>query len=210
MSAYANARDQGFSRNRILSALPPGERQQVFEVVKNVTLPIKTVLFEPGAPIDAIHFPIDGVISLVTPLQRRRDRRGRNHRQRGDRRGAAGSVRRTGGSSDLTGRRTLPAHGRHGISRVGGAEHRLPRARRELHAGALRPDLAGGGVQPPPLERGAPQPLAPHEPRSSWIRRVHDHPGVPRADARRAAVDGVGVRRHPPARRAHPIRRADT
>ncbi len=40
----------------------------MFEVVKNVTLPIKTVLFEPGAPIDAVHFPIDGVISLVTPL----------------------------------------------------------------------------------------------------------------------------------------------
>ncbi len=68
MTASANARAEGFSRNRILSALPASERQQVFEVVKNVTLPIKTVLFEPGAPIDAIHFPIDGVISLVTPL----------------------------------------------------------------------------------------------------------------------------------------------
>ncbi len=40
----------------------------MFEVVKNVTLPIKTVLFEPGTPIDAVHFPVDGVISLVTPL----------------------------------------------------------------------------------------------------------------------------------------------
>jgi CRP-like cAMP-binding protein len=68
MSAAANANLEGFSRNRILAALPSSERQQVFEVVKNVTLPIKTVLFEPGAPIDAVHFPIDGVISLVTPL----------------------------------------------------------------------------------------------------------------------------------------------
>ena len=33
-----------------------------------VELPIKTVLFEPGAPIDAVYFPISGVISLVTPL----------------------------------------------------------------------------------------------------------------------------------------------
>jgi CRP-like cAMP-binding protein len=33
-----------------------------------VALPIKTVLFEPGEPIWAVHFPIDGVISLVTPL----------------------------------------------------------------------------------------------------------------------------------------------
>ena len=31
-------------------------------------LPVRTVLFEPGAPIDAVYFPIDGVISLVTPL----------------------------------------------------------------------------------------------------------------------------------------------
>jgi CRP-like cAMP-binding protein len=68
MSASAPGKDEGFSRNRILSALPSTERQQVFEVVKNVTLPIKTVLFEPGAPIDAVHFPVDGVISLVTPL----------------------------------------------------------------------------------------------------------------------------------------------
>jgi CRP-like cAMP-binding protein len=68
MTASATTRDPGFSRNRILSALPASERQQVFEVVRNVTLPIKTVLFEPGAPIDAVHFPIDGVISLVTPL----------------------------------------------------------------------------------------------------------------------------------------------
>jgi CRP-like cAMP-binding protein len=68
MSAAANANIEGFSRNRILSALPQAERQQVFEVVRNVTLPIKTVLFEPGAPIDAVHFPVDGVISLVTPL----------------------------------------------------------------------------------------------------------------------------------------------
>jgi CRP-like cAMP-binding protein len=29
---------------------------------------VKTVLFEPGRPIDAVHFPTDGVISLVTPL----------------------------------------------------------------------------------------------------------------------------------------------
>jgi CRP-like cAMP-binding protein len=68
MSASVITANEGFRRNRILSALPSSERQQVFEVVKNVTLPIKTVLFEPDTPIDAVHFPIDGVISLVTPL----------------------------------------------------------------------------------------------------------------------------------------------
>jgi CRP-like cAMP-binding protein len=33
-----------------------------------VPLGIKTVLFEPGEPIRAVHFPLDGVISLVSPL----------------------------------------------------------------------------------------------------------------------------------------------
>ena len=57
-----------FRQNRILAALPSSELVQLFEVVRNVTLPVKSVLFEPGAAIDAVHFPTDGVISLVTPL----------------------------------------------------------------------------------------------------------------------------------------------
>lgn len=54
--------------NRILTALPSSEREELFGLVRNVTLPVKTVLFEPGSPIDALYFPTDGVISLVTPL----------------------------------------------------------------------------------------------------------------------------------------------
>jgi CRP-like cAMP-binding protein len=54
--------------NRILTALPPSERQELFSLVRSVSLPVRTVLFEPGAPIDAVYFPTDGVISLVTPL----------------------------------------------------------------------------------------------------------------------------------------------
>jgi CRP-like cAMP-binding protein len=54
--------------NRILTALPVLDRLQLLEVVSKVALPAKTVLFEPGGPIDAVHFPTDGVISLVTPL----------------------------------------------------------------------------------------------------------------------------------------------
>jgi CRP-like cAMP-binding protein len=54
--------------NRILTALPSAERQDLFGLVRNVTLPVKTVLFEPGEPVDALYFPTDGVISLVTPL----------------------------------------------------------------------------------------------------------------------------------------------
>lgn len=54
--------------NRILTALPSSDRRELFNVVRSVTLPVKTVLFEPGAPIEALYFPVDGVISLVTPL----------------------------------------------------------------------------------------------------------------------------------------------
>jgi len=34
-----------------------------------VFLRVKTVLFEPGQVVDAVYFPLDGVISLVTPLE---------------------------------------------------------------------------------------------------------------------------------------------
>src|ERR1700682_3392902 len=60
--------DSPQNQNRILAALPPSEQSQLFEVVRNVTLPVKSGLFEPGAAIHAVHFPTDGVISLVTPL----------------------------------------------------------------------------------------------------------------------------------------------
>jgi CRP-like cAMP-binding protein len=55
-------------QNRILAALPSSDLVQLSEDVRSVTLPVKSVLFEPGAAIDAVHFPTDGVISLVTPL----------------------------------------------------------------------------------------------------------------------------------------------
>jgi CRP-like cAMP-binding protein len=54
--------------NRILEALPAEDRDRLIRDMVLVSLPIKTVLFEPGEPIWAVHFPIDGVISLVTPL----------------------------------------------------------------------------------------------------------------------------------------------
>ncbi len=55
--------------NRILAALPPSDRRLLFEAASSVAFPAKTVLFEPGRPIDAVYFPVDGVISLVTPFQ---------------------------------------------------------------------------------------------------------------------------------------------
>jgi CRP-like cAMP-binding protein len=68
MISTAGSKGFPFGQNRILAALPASERQQLFEVVRTVSLPVKTVLFEPGATVDAVHFPTDGVISLVTPL----------------------------------------------------------------------------------------------------------------------------------------------
>jgi CRP-like cAMP-binding protein len=55
--------------NRILAALPPSDRRLLFEAASSVEFPVKTVLFEPGRPIEAVYFPVDGVISLVTPFQ---------------------------------------------------------------------------------------------------------------------------------------------
>ena len=54
--------------NRVLATLPAGEASSVFGQLTEVSLEIKTVLFEPGQAIDAVHFPLDGVVSLVTPL----------------------------------------------------------------------------------------------------------------------------------------------
>jgi len=68
MDTTRNIDTASFGQNRILAALPRSELVQLFEVVRRVTLPVKSVLFEPGAAIDAVHFPTDGVISLVTPL----------------------------------------------------------------------------------------------------------------------------------------------
>ena len=55
--------------NRLLDALPGGERARLAPKLTLTTLAIKTVLFEPGQAIDAVHFPLDGVVSLVTPLE---------------------------------------------------------------------------------------------------------------------------------------------
>src|ERR1700689_4865916 len=54
--------------NRIVAALPQSDRQQLLEATTEVTLNVRTVLFEPGEAVDAVYFPTDGVVSLVTPV----------------------------------------------------------------------------------------------------------------------------------------------
>ncbi|MGA8206753.1 MAG: Crp/Fnr family transcriptional regulator [Candidatus Dormiibacterota bacterium] len=55
--------------NRLLDRLPPEERAVLSAKLSPVFLRVKTVLFEPGEVVDAVYFPLDGVISLVTPLE---------------------------------------------------------------------------------------------------------------------------------------------
>lgn len=55
--------------NSILGALPADDFERLQPKLSLTPLHVKNVLFEPGAPIDVIYFPIDGVVSLVTPLR---------------------------------------------------------------------------------------------------------------------------------------------
>ncbi|PZR79797.1 Crp/Fnr family transcriptional regulator [Candidatus Aeolococcus gillhamiae] len=55
--------------NSILGALPADDFERLQPKLSLTPLRVKNVLFEPGAPIDVIYFPIDGVVSLVTPLR---------------------------------------------------------------------------------------------------------------------------------------------
>ena len=54
--------------NHLLEALPEAERETLMQHLRPGHLSVKTVIFDPGQPIPFIHFPVDGVISLVTPL----------------------------------------------------------------------------------------------------------------------------------------------
>lgn len=59
---------RGGTMNRLLDALPGDERSRLLGKMTQSSLAMKHVLFESGEPVDAVHFPVDGVISLVTPL----------------------------------------------------------------------------------------------------------------------------------------------
>ena len=54
--------------NHLLQSLPAAERDALMAHMRPTHLTVKTVLFDPGQPITSVHFPIDGVVSLVTPL----------------------------------------------------------------------------------------------------------------------------------------------
>ena len=58
------------------------ERLQLLEAATDVTLDVRTVLFEPGGPIDALYFPTGGGLIGHSALQRGRRRSG-HHRNEG-------------------------------------------------------------------------------------------------------------------------------
>jgi hypothetical protein len=49
------------------SGTAPLERDTLLAHLRPTALSVKTVLFEPGEAIESVHFPLDGVTSLVTP-----------------------------------------------------------------------------------------------------------------------------------------------
>jgi CRP-like cAMP-binding protein len=53
----------------MLEALPQAERERIFPHLKLVALPFGTVLYESGAPLKDIYFPVDCVISLLYVLE---------------------------------------------------------------------------------------------------------------------------------------------
>ncbi len=55
--------------NRLLQALPVAEQDRLLSKLTPMSLSMKTVLFEPGQEISAVHFPVNGVVSLVTSLE---------------------------------------------------------------------------------------------------------------------------------------------
>jgi len=61
-------RSREFRGNRILDALPSDVRERVFSHMTPISLKNRTVLFEPGQVLTHVHFPVSGVISLVTPF----------------------------------------------------------------------------------------------------------------------------------------------
>jgi CRP-like cAMP-binding protein len=55
--------------NRILAALPDGERENIFPYLERVSLPLGRVLFEPGDRVRQIYFPINAVISMLSAME---------------------------------------------------------------------------------------------------------------------------------------------
>jgi CRP-like cAMP-binding protein len=56
-------------KNRFLNALPKGELHRLLPLMERVSSFPRQVLDRPGAPTEYIHFPLDGVLSLIASTQ---------------------------------------------------------------------------------------------------------------------------------------------
>ena len=54
--------------NRLLDALPAPERRRVAALLERQRGDLKEILYPPGARIEALYFPIDAVVSILTTL----------------------------------------------------------------------------------------------------------------------------------------------
>lgn len=55
--------------NHILDALPQADVERLARQLTSVVFGVATVLYEPDDVVERVYFPIEGVISLVTPVQ---------------------------------------------------------------------------------------------------------------------------------------------
>jgi CRP-like cAMP-binding protein len=62
------ARPPSPERNRILRALPEAERERLYPHLHHVVMPFGTVLYESGAVLRHIYFPVDSIVSLLYVL----------------------------------------------------------------------------------------------------------------------------------------------
>jgi CRP-like cAMP-binding protein len=58
--------DDGQTGNRLLDRFPPEVRSPVVSVAREMDLPQKRTLWEPGEPVEAVYFPMSGVVSLLS------------------------------------------------------------------------------------------------------------------------------------------------
>jgi len=56
-------------QNHLLDALPPAERERLFQHLRLVSLPLGTVLYESGDTLRHIYFPTDSIVSLLYVLE---------------------------------------------------------------------------------------------------------------------------------------------
>lgn len=54
--------------NRLLAMLPADQRDRLLRAGEEVKMEVRDVLYEPNEPIAFVHFPIDGVASLLTVM----------------------------------------------------------------------------------------------------------------------------------------------